>query len=169
MPTKFPVKRPTLVLKPLPKPKKVYLQPVPPSKTARKVIQYLKDKPIPKDASKEARERAVFIKAKAQFIEQYIKHNLPIPSSFVDELEWVGDGRVCVSLNGNWYTYLHVKESVFARWAAGLASCITDDPIGGKKNLHRKRWIKGKTPSVGAFYNKYIKGRYTCMKGRHNQ
>jgi hypothetical protein len=131
-----------------------------PQETALKVIRYLANKPLTGLSHLQ-----VYIRGKAKFIESYIRSNMPVPSSWIDELEWHIDGRVHVSMNGSWYTYFKVKESVFLRWQAGLASCITDDPQGNK--IHRKRWVKDKTPSLGAFYNKYIKGRYECSKGKH--
>jgi hypothetical protein len=173
MGTKFPITQPepkmlTVSAKAFKLPQNPFLPKKKPTakETAMKVIAYYQHKPIPASLSPELRERMTYIRGKAKFIESYLRSNMPVPSSWIDELEWVGDGRVYVSFNGNWYTYSHIKESVFKRWQAGLASCITDDPQGGSK-MHRKRWIKGKTPSLGAFYNRYIKGGYACSRGKH--
>jgi hypothetical protein len=52
------------------------------------------------------------------------------------------------------YTFHRVPKSVFDRWYVGMASCTTDDDSG------LMRWSKGDTPSLGAFFNQHINGRY---------
>lgn len=59
---------------------------------------------------------------------------------------------------GKGYEYMGVPVSIFNDWWEGKATCKTSD--FGKK----KQWWVGKTPSLGAFYNKKIKGKFSSRK-----
>ena len=52
------------------------------------------------------------------------------------------------------YNFHAIPKRVFDRWYLGMASCMTDDASD------LKRWWVGKTPSLGAFFNQQINGRY---------
>jgi len=54
--------------------------------------------------------------------------------------------------------YYRVPPEVIENWKIGAATCITFDPSG------LKRWWLGKTPSLGAFYNSEIKGKYPSRR-----
>lgn len=83
-----------------------------------------------------------------------------LKSSFVDYLEYDSDtNNVHVTLSGRKYTFMNVPPSIFNAWRKGAATCTTDDT--GKK----KRWWIGKTPSLGAFFNTYIKPKYSFVHG----
>jgi len=56
-----------------------------------------------------------------------------------------------LKLNNKWYSYPNISPRKYARFLAGRATCVTDDPTG------RGRWNKGKHPSMGAFYTQFIK------------
>jgi len=83
-----------------------------------------------------------------------------LDSSFVSELEYIQDeGKVWVLLSGRKYTFFNVPEAIFTSWTKGAATCQTSD--SGK----RKKWWVGKTPSLGAFFNSYIKPKYIYVRG----
>jgi len=110
-------------------------------------------------------QEARFIAGKAAESEEYLKRGALMPSSVVEELIYDPDTKKAfVQLGDNKYTYHQINESVFDRWFQGKASCITTD-VGKFTGSRRKRWIAGKTPSLGAFYNKYIKGQYVQTPG----
>jgi hypothetical protein len=121
-------------------------------------------------AFKEVNARDRFIRGKAAESNVFLTEGALMPSSVVEELEAISyDARpgyvdVHVQLDDRQYTYVLVPQEVFDRWFQGKASCITDD-VGKMTGKHRKKWIKGKTPSLGAFYNKYIKGKYRQTSG----
>lgn len=60
------------------------------------------------------------------------------------------------------YHYLGVPLAVFNQWWEGAATCRTND----KSSL--RRWHAGDTPSLGAFYNQHIRGRYELREGFYN-
>ena len=77
-----------------------------------------------------------------------------IDSSWITSLEWFPDERVWVTLNGRKYTWKNVPEAIFNSWYRGAATCMTNDISGGR------RWLKGDSPSLGAYFNHYIKNKY---------
>lgn len=99
-----------------------------------------------------------------------------IPSSFIVGLEWIDSPtdfehvilhvRIEQS-NGNkiWYSYRNVPRGVVMEFWQGNASCTTDAP-GGFTGRKRKLWWVGKNPSLGAFFNQYIKHNYSAIRGR---
>ena len=112
-----------------------------------------------------ARQRAATIKQskadkRAQFFWS-IKSKFKLTSSFVSELDYdMNTGNVHVLLSNEAYTFFNVPEAIFSAWTKGAATCQTSD--SGKK----KKWWIGKTPSLGAFFNHYIKNKYGFIKGR---
>jgi hypothetical protein len=56
-------------------------------------------------------------------------------------------------------SYLGIPPQLFEDWWEGKASCRTDDTSS------LKRWKKGDTPSLGAFFNQKIKGKFTYIAG----
>ena len=84
-----------------------------------------------------------------------------IGSSFINYLDYEPETKVVNVRLGyrNYHTTKDVPQSVFLRWKRGEATCQTND----KSSL--KRWTIGKTPSLGAFFNVYIKGRYGLQRG----
>lgn len=85
-----------------------------------------------------------------------------IRSSVVHYLDYFPETKVVqVQLGATWYWYEEVPEKIFNDWRMGDAHCKTND------FMRRKRWWKGKYPSLGAFYNQKIKGRYTMHIGRY--
>ena len=84
---------------------------------------------------------------------------LHLDSSFISELHWLPAGKVHVKLSGKEYTIKGVSEAEFNSWYKGFASCRTDDPTGAQ------RWYFAKSPSLGAYYNHYIKKKYTWSNG----
>lgn len=76
-------------------------------------------------------------------------------SSWIKGLDWDPMTKNADTLFGfHAYKFKKVPKTVFDRWYAGLASCTTDDDSG------MQRWEMGKTPSLGAFFNQHINGRY---------
>ena len=85
-------------------------------------------------------------------------HGYKLPSSFVDVLEYDRmTSQVRVILGGKPYIFYEVPATVFERFYAGEAMCKTADRYW--------RWWKGKYPSLGAFFNGYIKDNYRWTKG----
>ena len=130
--------------------------------------------PITPQNQLENRQRMRFIESRAVESHRAIAEGDLMPSSVVLSLEWIEHslgspiGNVIVNIDGRMYTYFYVPSHIFDRWWAGKATCQTDD-TGGFSGRKMKRWIKGKTPSLGAFYNQYIKGQYTVARGIHHQ
>ena len=60
------------------------------------------------------------------------------------------------------YYYIGVPRFVFNNWWEKGAICQTTDTSS------LKRWKKGKTGSLGAFYNQNIKGQYKKIEGVYN-
>jgi hypothetical protein len=89
-----------------------------------------------------------------------IQERRGLTSSFIDSLEYDElSGYAYVYMkNGSSYRYANVPRRVFMAWKAGRATCKTDD-----HRKWRKRWWIGKTPSLGAFYNQKIKGKYSMV------
>ena len=82
-----------------------------------------------------------------------------LDSSFVQSLKYtLPAGDVDVVLNGKKYKFFSVPEAIFNAWWQGAATCMTSD--SGKV----KRWWLGKTPSLGAFFNHYIKKKYSWVR-----
>ena len=78
-----------------------------------------------------------------------------LSSSFVESLDYNSEnGDVDVVLSGKKYKFFNVPEGILVSWTKGAATCQTSD--FGKV----KRWWIGKTPSLGAFFNHYIKNKY---------
>jgi hypothetical protein len=138
-----------------------------PLSTAQLMTQVDDTIPISAHAARELHERMVKIKGKAAEAEEYLKNGLLMPSSFIDALDYFGPaggtGNVVAELSGKQYTFLNVPESIFNRWWEGKASCTTDD---GNGTIRHMRWVQGKTPSLGAFFNQYIKNHYPYARGR---
>ena len=85
--------------------------------------------------------------------------NLQLDSSFVGYMSYDNQSNnVDVLLSGIKYRYFNVPEAIFNAWTKGAATCMTSD--SGK----RKQWWIGKTPSLGAFFNHYIKNKYTWVR-----
>jgi len=124
-------------------------------------------KPVPMDLreraqyKQEERDRASFLEKKRKEGRRYADRRELMPSSFVDELIYWEDTHVVnVLLNGRWYSVYNVPQGIFTAWFQGAATCMTDDA------QRTKRWIVGKTPSLGAFFNHYIKSRkYRIIRG----
>lgn len=81
-----------------------------------------------------------------------------LQSSFIAMLEYdeISGYATVYMKNGSSYRYANVPRRIFQAWKAGRATCKTDD-----HRKWKKRWWIGKTPSLGAFYNQKIKGKYT--------
>lgn len=136
-----------------------------------KVIARIGKVPMAKNMPSDPRERAQYIQEerdRAKFLKQKynegtrsaIKGDL-MPSSFIEELIYFDvDHKVHAKFGKKWYTFYNVLESIFTSWFKGQATCMTDD------NQRTKRWIVGKTPSLGAFFNTYIKNKYTWVRGQ---
>ena len=140
--------------------------------TARNVANIFKSKiPAAQKAAvakqvTEQDKRDRFLKSKMRDATDAILAGDLMDSSFVTDLEYDDSlQRVNVKLSGIWYTYFNVPEFVFNSWWEGLASCTTDD-VGGFTGRHKKMWIVGKTPSLGAFFNQHIKNIYKYTRGK---
>ena len=82
-----------------------------------------------------------------------------LSSSFVQSLEYdTEENYADFVLSGKKYRAFNVPEAIFVSWTKGAATCQTSD--NGKK----KKWWIGKTPSLGAFFNHYIKNKYTIVR-----
>ena len=123
------------------------------------------------------RKRRALIEGKAAEARRYIQNDELIPSSFVLEMEIVDEDRepsitdVQVlfgedEANSRWYTFRNIPLALARRWKQGDAETKTEDPKGGFTGRNRKMWVKGKYPSAGAFFNKYIKNRFSYVRGR---
>lgn len=76
----------------------------------------------------------------------------PMPSSWVDSLGYDEPTMTLkATLNGKDYFWRPVAKSVFLLWESGLATCRTNDHSG------KKRWYKGKNPSLGAMWWRSVK------------
>ena len=76
-----------------------------------------------------------------------------LPSSFITDLDYDQFKRtVRVQMHHKkWYEYGNISPNKFLRFMTGRAVCVTNDPTG------RNRWYRGKSKSMGAFYNQFIK------------
>ena len=80
-------------------------------------------------------------------------------SSFVSSLTYDPQtGNADALLSGRKYRFFSVPEAIFVSWTKGAATCQTSDDSG------QKRWDIGKTPSLGAFFNHYIKNKYGWVR-----
>jgi len=83
-----------------------------------------------------------------------------MPSSFISYLFYHEKQTVVqMRLNGRNYYAKGVPKNVFIDWSRGAASCRTNDTSS------LKRWTIGKTPSLGAYFDQNIKGKYTITSG----
>ena len=83
-----------------------------------------------------------------------------MPSSVVHYLFYHEKQTVVqMRLNGRNYYAKGVPKSVFIDWTQGAAACRTNDTSS------LKRWTIGKSPSLGAYFDQYIKGKYTITLG----
>lgn len=141
-------------------------QPLSPIDFANTIKSLVKQDPIHRAQQlSEDERRDRFIRGKRREAESFLESGDLMPSSFVEELDYVEeDNSVHVNLDGRQYTFFNVPVSVFNRWFEGQATCTTDAP-GGWTGRNRKLWTAGKTPSLGAFFNQYIKNRYRYMRG----
>jgi hypothetical protein len=75
-----------------------------------------------------------------------------IKSSFIDEINYsAATMSLDVVIGASTFTYHNIPYSRVLRFMQGRATCISNDPT------RRRRWWRGKTPSIGAFYNQFIK------------
>jgi len=82
-----------------------------------------------------------------------------IPSSWIFGLIQLDTGYVIVRMGTrNYKSETPIPREIFERWSSGKATCRTNDT-----GLIKKFWI-GKTPSLGAFFNKEIRGTYKFKK-----
>lgn len=73
-----------------------------------------------------------------------------IPSSFITDLKYdVFTQTLSVFIQGRPYLYPNITASTYLAFEQGRAACRTKDKRG--------RWWPGKFPSLGAYYNQYIK------------
>ena len=82
-----------------------------------------------------------------------------LKSSWISYLFYNDNGHVNARFNGVNYTVFDVPFSVYQRWRDGDAKCKTWD------TSRLKRWRPGKSPSLGAFYDQNIKGKYKILRG----
>jgi len=86
------------------------------------------------------------------------------PSSWIRALEYVetsdGVGSVHAAFTKRWYTFKNVPETLFNAWYAGAAATTTSD------KSKARRWSIHDFPSVGAFFNQRIKGKYSFSRGK---
>ena len=124
--------------------------------------------PTPEVMAQPPQQRSQTIKGQNQTQRQQAKwrkrtdilraHGYKLPSSFVDVLEYDRmTSQVRVILGGRPYIFYDVPATVFERFYQGEAMCKTADRYW--------RWWKGKYPSLGAFFNGYIKDHYRWTKG----
>lgn len=124
-------------------------------------------------AAQEARTRARFIASRAKESREAIAAGDLMPSSVITALELppqfqfydISPVNIWVEFNGVPYTFLNVPRQTYYGWWNGNAACTTDDREGGMTGRHRKEWIIGKSPSLGAFYNQYIKNHFQYLHG----
>lgn len=82
-----------------------------------------------------------------------------IPSSWIFGLSRDLQGYVYMDTPGQLYkSQKIIPLDIFNDWKRGAATCITTD------TGLIKRWWRGKTPSLGAYYNKNIRGKYKFDK-----
>ena len=124
------------------------------------------------------RKRRALIEGKAAEARLAIQNDELIPSSFILEMIIVDEDRepsvtdVQVKFGEDvdgpfrWYTFRNIPLALARRWKQGDAETKTEDPKGGFTGRNRKMWVKGKYPSAGAFFNKYIKNRFSYVRGR---
>ena len=83
-----------------------------------------------------------------------------MPSSVVHYLFYHEKQTVVqMRLNGRNYYAKGVPKSVFIDWTQGAAACRTNDTSS------LKRWTIGKSPSLGAYFDQHIKGKYKITLG----
>lgn len=76
-----------------------------------------------------------------------------IPSSFIRDIKYnfMTKELIVKMKGGKSYTYPNIKQRIAMRFIQGKAVCLTND-------IRKKmRWYKGKSPSIGAYYNQFIK------------
>jgi len=116
-----------------------------------------------------SRKRTAQIKTTKRLKRQQLKWSLKshvqkilgrnLSSSFVSSLKFdIQTGNVDVTLSGKNYRFFNVPEAIFTAWTKGAATCQTTD------NGQVKQWWIGKTPSLGAFFNHYIKNKYGWVR-----
>lgn len=82
-----------------------------------------------------------------------------IPSSWISTIAQDMQGYIYVTMSGVLFkSSVTIPISIFDDWKEGKATCITTD------SGIIKRWWRGKTPSLGAYYNKHIRGKYKFNK-----
>jgi hypothetical protein len=75
-----------------------------------------------------------------------------IPSSWIRAVDYdMNTGRLDIKMNQKWYSFHNVSVRNYQKFINAKVSCVTDDPTG------QRRWWKGKKPSLGAAYHRYIK------------
>jgi len=78
-----------------------------------------------------------------------------ISSCVIFGMEYDEQTKDCyVSLPRQDRIYHNVPKALFDLWKKGSSTCITSDPS------KKRWWWIGKSPSLGAFYTKHIKGKY---------
>jgi hypothetical protein len=123
------------------------------------------------------RKKRALIEGKAAEARLAIQNDELIPSSWVLEMIIVNEENEPTTTdvqvlfgedeaNSRWYTFRNVPLALARRWRQGDAETKTEDRQGGYTGRNRKMWVKGKYPSAGAFFNKFIKGRFTFVRGR---
>jgi len=169
---KLPTKQQKLIdlppIKQIKEPKQVKIKPLTRAEKQKrkKTIKLKEEKPEDLREERIPQERATrATHAQLQF-DQHRGIRELMGSSVVQYLDYdpetkVINVRLGASRRGtrDYHTTKPVSQSVFNRWKRGEATCRTDDKSG------LKRWSEGDTPSLGAFFNVFIKGRYGLVRG----
>ncbi len=75
-----------------------------------------------------------------------------INSSFIEQIDYnMLTKTLIVVIDGKMHFYKNINYRKYSKFIQGRAICLTNDPTG------LNRWHKGKTPSLGAYYNQFIK------------
>lgn len=120
---------------------------------------YLYKKPPPDHTPTKRKTRAAFQRSQLQAISD-LQGSSVVQYLAYDPEKQIVYFRLGASRRGtrNYHTTKKVPQSVFDDWKLG-DTCKTSDKSG------LKRWVKGDTGSLGAFYNIFIKGRYGTVRG----
>ena len=119
------------------------------------------------DAALKAKRQAAMAKARAargkkpkvKVLYQMQSQQTTIPSSWIQEVLYDSQSFECLikTKRGDILGPYTVSPFALRRLLIGQAICTTDDPTG------KNRWFHGKTPSLGAYYNQYLKGLKTVQ------
>lgn len=105
-----------------------------------------------------------FAKRKKSRVKQPLRIDVDVgirdlpPSSWIHSLRRTASGNVIARFRSTNYTIKGVPEHIFNDWIARKALARTED------TAKPKRWKKG-APSMGAYFDQYIKGNYTILRG----